>query len=135
MKHIRTFFYTVFISMIFHQNVSANSSTPFTSTPPFQFSTGTYTSKIISFNSIISKKKVLLSWTVGENQETDRFEIERSTNGKTFKFAGMIFGTDKDGIDYYQFFEKMKKSKTQYRVKTVAKDGSVTYSQILVAGN
>ena len=76
----------------------------------------------------------MLSWTVGENQETDHFEIERSTNGKTFKVAGLIFGTDKDGIDYYQFFEKMKKSKTQYRVKTIAKDGSVSYSQILFTG-
>lgn len=77
----------------------------------------------------------MLSWTVGENQETDRFEIEKSTDGKKFKVAGLIFGTDKTGIDYYQFFEKMKKSRTHYRVKTIAKDGSVNYSQIIIAGN
>jgi hypothetical protein len=135
MKLIRTFFYAVIFSMIFHQTVSASkNSTPFTSTPPFYFSARSYTSKIISFNSILNKKKVLLSWTVGENQETDRFEIEKSKDGKTFKMAGLIFGTDKAGIDYYQFFEKMKKAKTYYRVKTVAKDGSVNYSQIIIAG-
>src|SRR6476660_7181752 len=112
MKLIGTYFYTVVISMVFHQTVSARiNPVPFTSTPPFYFAAGSsYTSKIISFNSIINKKKVLLSWTVDENQETDRFEVERSANGKTFVFAAMVFGTDKEGIDYYQFFEKMKKS-------------------------
>ena len=136
MKLIGTYFYTVIISMIFHQTVSARiNPIPFTSTPPFYFAAGSsYTSKIISFNSIINKKKVLLSWTVDENQETDRFEVERSANGKIFVFAAMVFGTDKEGIDYYQFFEKMKKSKTYYRVKTIAKDGSVNYSQIILAG-
>jgi hypothetical protein len=121
--------------MLFHQTVSAHKNAiPFTSTPPFYFSAGSYTSKIISFSSLINKKKVLLSWTVDENQETDRFEVERSFNGKAFVFAAMVFGTDKAGIDYYQFFEKMKKSKTYYRVKTVARDGSVTYSKIILAG-
>lgn len=76
-----------------------------------------------------------MSWTVGENQETDRFEVERSTDGKKFKLAAMVFGSDKAGIDYYQFFEKMKKSRTYYRVKTIAKDNSVNYSQIIIAGN
>src|SRR6187397_1116831 len=101
MKLVRIFFYTVIFSMIFHQTVSAHkNSTPFTSTPPFYISTRSYTSKIISFNSIINKKKVLLSWTVSENEETDRFEIEKSADGKTFKTAGLIFGTDKSGLDY-----------------------------------
>jgi hypothetical protein len=135
MKLIRIFFYTLILSVIFRQSVSARQySTPFTSTPPFYFSVS-QSSKIISFNSIINKKKVLLSWTVGENQETDRFEVERSTDGKKFKMAAIVFGSDKAGIDYYQFFEKMKRSRTYYRVKTVAKDNSVNYSQIIIAGN
>jgi hypothetical protein len=121
--------------MIFHQTVSAQkSSAPFTATPPFYFSAGYSTSKIISFNSIVNRKKVLLSWTVGENQETDRFEIERSTDGKKFVTASLVFGTDKAGIDYYQFYERIKKSRTYYRVKTIAKDGSVSYSRIIIAG-
>jgi hypothetical protein len=135
MKLIRIFFYAVIFSMIFHQTVSAHKySTPFTSTPPFYFSAGSFSSKIISFNSIINKKKVLLSWTVGTNEDTDRFEVEKSTDGKKFKLAGLIFGSDKAGIDYYQFYEKMKKSGTHYRVKTIAKDGSFNYSQIIIAG-
>jgi len=122
--------------MIFHHSVSAQQlATPFTATSPSYFSATATSSKIISFNSIINRKKVLLSWTVGENQETDRFEVERSTDGKKFVFAAMVFGTDKAGIDYYQFYEKMKKAKTYYRVKTVAKDGTVSYSYTIMAGS
>jgi hypothetical protein len=110
-------------------------TTPFTATSPSYYSATTLTSKIISFNSIINRKKVLLSWTVGENQESDRFEVERSTDAKKFVFAAMVFGSDKAGIDYYQFYEKMKKAKTYYRVKTVAKDGTVSYSSTIMAGS
>jgi len=130
MKSIRIIFYTIIVSILFHQTVSAQKdSTPFTATSPSEVSG----SKIISFNSIINKKKVLLSWTVGENQETDRFEIEKSSDGKNFVFAAMVFGTDKAGLDYYRFFEKMKRSKIHYRVKTIAKDGSFSYSKIIIA--
>ena len=133
MKLIRIIFYSLIVSILFHQTVSAQKdSTPFTATLPSEVS-GSRSSKIISFNSIINKKKVLLSWTVGENQETDRFEIEKSFDGKNFVFAAMVFGTDKAGLDYYRFFEKMKKSKIHYRVKTIAKDGSFSYSKIIIA--
>jgi hypothetical protein len=122
--------------MIFHYLVSAqNSSTPFTATPPFYFSAGSQISKFISFNSIINKKKVSLNWIVSENQEVDQFEVERSTDGKKFVTAALVFGTDRTGIDNYYFFEKVKKSETYYRVKTITKNGLVNYSQIIIAGS
>ena len=77
----------------------------------------------------------MLSWTIGQNQQIERFEVERSTDAKKFVFAAMVFGTDKEGLDYYQFVEKMKKSEKYYRVKTIAKDGFVFYSKVIIAGD
>ena len=121
--------------MLLNQTVSAqNDSTPFTATST-TYSSVTRSSNFVSFNSIINHKKVLLNWTVTQNQDTDRFEIERSVDGKKFVFAAMVFGSDREGLDTYQFYEKLKRSKVYYRVKTVAKDGSLTYSKIIEAGS
>ncbi len=106
-------------------------SIPFTATPPLHLAADSDTSIIVTFNSNISKSKVLLNWTVDENEATNRFELERSADGKVFKMAAMIFGTDKAGKDNYQFFEKLNKSRMYYRVKAVAKDGSIGYSKII----
>jgi hypothetical protein len=135
MKSIRLSFNTVIFCMIFHHTVSAGTClNPFTAARPSYFSTGSDTAKIISFNSITNRKKVSLNWIVAGNQEIDQFEVERSKDGKKFEVAGLIFGTEKEGMDNYYFFEKLKKSKIYYRVKTLAKDGSINYSKIIIAG-
>jgi len=71
---------------------------------------------------------------VTENQEFSQFEVERSSDGKKFVLAALVFGTDKPGMDNYYFFEKIKKSKTYYRIKTITKNGSVNYSKVILAG-
>ena len=135
MKSIRLSFYAVIFCMIFPHSLSAGTYlNPFTAAPPFYFTTGNDTAKIISFNSITNRKKVSLNWIVAGNQEIEQFEVERSKDGKKFEVAALIFGTEKEGMDNYYFFEKLKKSKTYYRVKTIAKNGSVNYSKIILAG-
>ena len=129
---IRIFVQALICSLLFHNSVSA--CIPFTSTAPSFHLQHTDSSKIISFNSIINKKRVSLNWIVTGNQDIDQFEVERSTDGKKFQVVALIFGTEKSGMDNYYFFEKLKKSKTYYRVRTIAKDGSVNYSQIIIAG-
>jgi hypothetical protein len=121
--------------MIFHPSVSAGKArNPFTAHPPIYFTGKPDSSKFISFNSVVAKKKVSLNWIVTDNQDIDQFEVERSVDGKTFVLVALIFGTDKAGIDNYYFIEKLKKSKTYYRVKTIAKNGTITYSRAILAG-
>ena len=110
--------------MIFHQTVSAQRhSAPFTATPS-SFLSASPVAKLISFKSTTIKGKISLNWVVSDNQDADRFEIERSLDGKIFEMAALVFGTDKAGNDNYQFFEKENKSKTfYYRVKTIGKIG------------
>ena len=118
--------------MIFHQAVSAS----FTARPSsFNFSNAPAKPKIISFNSSSNKGKIILNWSITDNQEVDRFEIERSLDGKSFETAALVFANFKSGTDSYQFFEKENKSKTYYyRIRIVAKNDSVDYSQPIMAG-
>jgi len=61
------------------------------------------------------------------------FEIEKSTNGKAFKTAALVFGTEKTGDENYKFFEKAVSKKIYYRIKMVGKNNSVIYSEVLIA--
>ena len=69
---------------------------------------------------------------MGENETTDQFEIEKSTDGKNFTLAALIFGTDKPEKDSYEFYDKMKKEEISYRLKIISKNKQVAYSDILV---
>ena len=69
---------------------------------------------------------------ISENETTDQFEIEKSTDGKNFEMAGLIFGTDKPQNDSYTSFDKLKEGKISYRLKIIGKDKKIEYSDILI---
>jgi hypothetical protein len=58
------------------------------------FITTSEPSRLVSFNGNLANNKVILNWVIAENQAADKFEIEKSTNGKTFSLAALVFGTD-----------------------------------------
>ena len=86
---------------------------------------------IIYFNGIIKNDRVLLNWTTDKNQEADKFEVERSFDGKNFAMTALVFGTDEPHKVKYQFYEKNKNVKVFYRIKIIQKDLSVEYSAII----
>ena len=86
---------------------------------------------IIYFNGIIKNDRVLLNWTTDKNQEADKFEVERSLDGKNFVMASLVFGTDQPDKVKYLFYEKNRKVKVFYRLKIIQKDLSVDYSAIV----
>ena len=73
-----------------------------------------------------------MQWVMGENETTDQFEIEKSIDGKNFILAALIFGTDKPETDSYEFYDKVRKEKTLYRLKIISKNNQIDYSDILV---
>lgn len=132
MKTIFTLCLTAVMSLICHNLSAQNSAASFTSpTTP----ANVQSAKVSSFTSSINNEKILLNWTVGENQEANQFEVERSTDGKTFVMAALVFGTDKTDTDNYMFYEKAKNLKTYYRVKIISKNGSADYSQVIIASS
>jgi hypothetical protein len=88
---------------------------------------------IPSFNCSIIDNRILLNWSVDANQLADKFILEKSVDGKHFVVAALIFGTDKAGLDEYEFHEKAGSSKTTYRIRILHKDESVTYSEEVLA--
>ncbi len=47
--------------------------------------------------------KTVLQWAIAENETGERFEVEKSNNGKNFVMAGLLFTTEKQGIETYFF--------------------------------
>lgn len=77
------------------------------------------------------KKRFWLNWTVDHNRETNQFEIEKSSDGKNFTMAALVFGTENSDTGNYQFYEKAKSKKMYYRIKIIYKDNSTEYSDII----
>jgi hypothetical protein len=79
----------------------------------------------------IKNHRVLLNWTIDNNESANQIEIESSNDGKNFTMAALVFGTDKKDTDSYAYFEKAKKGKTWYRLKIINKDSSIQYTDIV----
>jgi hypothetical protein len=89
------------------------------------------TARFLSFNGTVNDRKVVLQWSIGENQTADRFQVEKSMDGKTFHVAALAFGSDKPGMFSYEFYEKVGKEKVSYRIKLINKDSGSAYSKIV----
>lgn len=92
--------------------------------------------KVANIEATISGNKIIVYWKVEENQAADLFELEKSTDGKNFIMAALIFGTDKQESDNYEFYEKtMSGHSISYRIKLINKNGTAQYSQTVQAKN
>jgi hypothetical protein len=88
-------------------------------------------SRLVSFNASLSNNRVILNWVIAENKAADKFEIEKSTDGKNFSMAALIFGTEEIDTANYQFYEKATGKKIYYRLKVIDKNNTVSYSNVL----
>jgi hypothetical protein len=116
----------------YHPSIAQNDIAPFAS--PSLRSATTFSivpASLISVNGSISNNKVILNWIVGANETADKFEVEKSTDGKTFTMAALVFGTDKTETDNYMFYEKASKQKILYRIKMINKNQHAEYSSVI----
>ena len=88
--------------------------------------------KLSSFQGNLNNNKVTLQWTVADNETASQFEVERSTDGKNFSSAAVVFSTSKSGNESYLYWENNEAAKSYYRLKMTDKAGEVTYSKILI---
>ena len=103
----------------------------FTTTKVNSVSPDVSSAPVSYFNGVIKNDRVLLNWAIDNNNQPDRFEVERSRDGKTFVMAALVFGTDDPDFVEYKFYEKAKKVKSFYRLKIIYKDKTVDYSSII----
>ena len=130
----RTIVFLMIIALrIFYQPDDAQASmAPFTGQPPLSATVSINSSaKLISFTGSFKDNKVFLEWTVDENEAADQFEVERSTDGKSYSLAALVFATDKPKTGKYFFYEKAGSGKTMYRLKMIHKNKKAEYSPVV----
>ncbi len=93
---------------------------------------------IIDFGAVYSNDKVNVKWTTTFELNNDHFEVERSTDGLSFKSVATVKGAGNSSIKHdYQFNDDISKSvlnknDVYYRLKQVDIDGRVAYTKVLV---
>lgn len=128
-----TAFITIIALRIFYQPSSAQSAiAPFASPTPVPTTAFSIApAKLISVDGRFSNNKFILNWEVSQNETADQFEVEKSTDGKNFTMAALVFGTDKSDTDKYQFYEKAGNQKILYRIKLINKNRKTEYSTVV----
>ena len=91
--------------------------------------------KLLSFNAATEGSTVELTWKVAENETGSYFEVEKSTDGKTFTFVTKVFVQDGAGTKQYTANDATSAGDVYYRIKMVNKDNSATFSKVLVLKN
>lgn len=113
---------TVLFTLVLLSRLPAFAQTPsFTATP----------ASFITVSGAAHSGKFLLEWEVKDNETAYQFEVEKSTDGKNFTMAALVFGTDKAATDTYQFYEKAARQKTIYRIRIVNKNRTTEYSRLI----
>jgi hypothetical protein len=88
---------------------------------------------LISFQGNMNKNnKVVLQWKVADNETANMFEVQRSIDGVDFKTIGLVFSSEKTGLEDYLFYETFDADKVMYRLKMIDKQQNISFSKILV---
>ena len=88
---------------------------------------------LTSFNVAYTSNKVALNWTTATEINTDHFEIERSSNARTFSVVGKVKATGNSSSTLeYSYNDNLAglSGTIYYRLKSVDKNGAFNYSNI-----
>lgn len=84
---------------------------------------------LINFNGSLQNGVATLNWKSGVESNFKQYEVETSSDGKTFATAGTV--TAKGSNSSYTFSRAQSAAKAYYRLKMVDNDGTFKYSNIL----
>ena len=89
--------------------------------------------ELISFAAKPSSGNVMLDWATASEINNDYFEVERSTDGRSFNYLGKKNGAGTTTLaHHYQYLDKNPiNGVNYYRLKQVDFDGTTAYSEIV----
>lgn len=97
-----------------------------------RYTTNVLPLKLLIFSAIKDGKTNLLQWQTAQEVNVDRFEIERSGNGREYNTVGKL----KTGLSKYNFTDnKPFTGVNHYRLKMIDKDGKFEYSPVRIVNN
>jgi hypothetical protein len=90
--------------------------------------------ELIEFKGTVSKRSVAINWSTATEINSEKFIIERSSDGKEFESIGeqASSGNSKTTKEYTYTDESPFTGKNYYRLKSVDLDGSFAYSKIIM---
>jgi len=88
--------------------------------------------QLLSFNAQQQNCKAAFSWKTADEVNTDRFELELSTDGgRNFSRVGTVPSTNTPGNNNYTYNYTMQGDQTHlFRLKMIDTKGDFTYSQV-----
>jgi len=101
-----------------------------------RFTLGTYSKfnalpvKLLYFTAIADGNKVRLNWEVANEQETVKYEIEKSLTATNFNKIGTVISRQLSQSAYIDFDNTPAMGWNYYRLKIFDKSGSFTYSPV-----
>ena len=88
--------------------------------------------RMTSFQAINRESSVELKWSVAQNENGKEFQIEKSTDGKTFFSVATVPASVKTGSENYAYNDAGVSVNTFYRVKLVDRNTQPSYSNTLM---
>lgn len=89
-------------------------------------------SNVTSFSGSLSGTGAILQWSVKDNEESYRYELEKSEDGNYFTPAALIFSSEKKGEETYLVKDKSSDGlPVYYRIRIIATDSTYSYSTTL----
>ena len=88
---------------------------------------------LVSFAGSASAEGVVLNWATATEKNNEGFEIERSTDGKSFEAIGKVAGKgNASNLNTYNFTDaKASTGVNYYRLEQRDFDGTTTYSKVI----
>jgi len=93
---------------------------------------------LIGFSGTKKDGANLLQWSTASEQNSSRFEVQRSENGTDFSTIGSVAAAgNSDKVIHYQYADMQlsNASRYYYRLKMVDKDGSTKFSNVIIIKN
>ncbi|HEX2684792.1 MAG TPA: T9SS type A sorting domain-containing protein [Ferruginibacter sp.] len=101
-----------------------------------RFTLGTYSRynalpvKLLYFTAIADGNRVRLNWEAANEQETLRYEVERSLNATNYVYLGTVLSRQMQQSAYTDFDYNPAMGWNYYRLKIIDKSGSFFYSPV-----
>ena len=94
------------------------------------------TANVLDFNGFVENNSAKIVWKVSDNEKGNVFEVEKSVDGMIFKTAGVVLGSNKPGMEEYEFKGVEQREATAfYRLKLINRDESRAHSKVIELKN
>ncbi|ANE52278.1 Ig-like domain-containing protein [Flavisolibacter tropicus] len=121
----------------FTYTISDDGYAPLTSTATVTINYPTATAplpiKLLSFTGQASNNQAILHWSVDDNETGEYFKVEKSSDGKTFKEAGVVLTSTNKGKQEYTYRESLTSGTgVYYRLQIINNDAPSAYSKTVL---